>query len=153
MIENSDPDAFGASELDMAVTEFLRKRQLSRGQHLKVAKDLDVSAEEERLQQQLQAHEEDYSDMVIPEFEDVVDKYNRGEKLTFEDRVTAEAWTSLQNRAKAKPKTLSSLWSDYAASNGFNKSVGPHRARAYRHGLYNVISSSNANAQIKNQPV
>ncbi|MEY3006030.1 MAG: hypothetical protein RI942_372, partial [Pseudomonadota bacterium] len=64
MIENSDPDAFGASELDMAVTEFLRKRQLSRGQHLKVAKDLDVSAEEERLEQQLQAHEEDYSDMV-----------------------------------------------------------------------------------------
>ncbi|EGG28350.1 hypothetical protein IMCC3088_322 [Aequoribacter fuscus] len=122
MIENSDPDAFGASELDMAVTEFLRKRQLSRGQHLKVAKDLDVSAEEERLKQQLQAHEEDYSDMVIPEFDDVVDKYNRGEKLTFEDRVTAEAWTSLHNRAKAKPKTLSSLWSDYAASKGIDTS-------------------------------
>lgn len=122
MIENSDPAAFGASELDMAVTEFLRKRQLSRGQHLKIAKDLEVSAEEERLKQQLQPHEEDYSDMVIPEFDDVVDKYNRGERLTFEDRIIHEAWMSLHNRAQAKPKTLSSLWRDYAASKSIDAS-------------------------------
>jgi hypothetical protein len=122
MIENSDPDAFGASELDMAVTEFLRKRQLRRGQHLKVAKDLDISAEEERLQQQLQAHESDYSDIVIPEFDDVVDKYNRGEKLTFEERVIGEAWMSLHNRANAQPKTLSSLWKDYAESKSIDTS-------------------------------
>jgi hypothetical protein len=56
----------------MAVTEFLRKRQLSRGQHLKAAKDLDVSAEEERFQQQLQAHEEDYRGVVMPEFDATV---------------------------------------------------------------------------------
>jgi hypothetical protein len=68
----------------------------------------------------LQAHESDYSDIVIPEFDDVVDKYNRGEKLTFEERVIGEAWMSLHNRAKAKPKTLSSLWSDYAQSKGID---------------------------------
>ena len=123
MIQNSDPDAFNASEMDLAVTEFLRKRQLRRGQHIRVHKDPQITLQEERIEQQLQPHEEDHSDMVIPEFDDVVDKYNRGERLTVQEHVVAQAWQSLHNKVKAKPKTLSVLWSDYAKHRSIDEST------------------------------
>lgn len=123
MIQNSDPDAFNASEMDLAVTEFLRKRQLRRGQHIRVHKDPQITLQEERIEQQLQPHEEDHSDMVIPEFDDVVDKYNRGERLTVQEHVVAQAWQSLHNKVKAKPKTLSVLWGDYAKHRSIDEST------------------------------
>ncbi|MDC0404285.1 hypothetical protein OAM26_04575 [Porticoccaceae bacterium] len=120
MITNSDPEAFDSSELEQAAIEYLRKRNLSKGQFLKVVKDMNLSEQEERLQQQLQPHESDFSDLAIPEFDDVLDKRNRGEELTFQDRVIGEAWLALHNKSKAKPQTLDSLWEVYADYRGID---------------------------------
>lgn len=124
MILNSDPDAFDASELDKATIAYLRAKRLRKGQHTKVYKDPSISELEERNQQQLQPHESDYSDMAIPEFEDILDKYKRKEHLTFQDRVVANAWQSLHAKARQQPKTLSSLWDAYAEYREFDEQTG-----------------------------
>jgi integrase len=120
LISNSDPDAMSGTELDKAAAEFLRKRSLVAGQFLRVAKDVEVSAEEEETQMQSQAHEYNYADDAIPEFEDVLHKQNIGEPLTAEDKVVGAAWMKLTNKASAKPKTLGSLWSEYVEHRGID---------------------------------
>ena len=120
MITNSDPDALSATELDKAVVEFLRRRGLVAGQFLKVVKDVDVSAKEEETQTQLQAHEYNYADDAISEFEDVLHKQNIGEPLTTKDKVVGTAWMKLTNKVSAKPKTLGSLWDEYVEFRGID---------------------------------
>ena len=120
MITNSDPDALSATELDKAVVEFLRRRGLVAGQFLKVVKDVDVSAKEEETQTQLQAHEYNYADDAISEFEDVLHKQNIGEPLTTKDKVVGTAWMKLTNKVSAKPKTLGSLWDEYIEFRGID---------------------------------
>lgn len=115
LISNSDPDALSATDLDKAATDFLRRRKLSAGQFVKVRLDPDLSRREESEQQQLQDHNTDYADNVIPEFDDVLDKYQRGIPLTAQERVVGEAWLKVTNKVAAKPKTLGSLWEEYVA--------------------------------------
>lgn len=120
LVANSDPDALNATDKDKAVSEFLRKRGLVMGQYLKVAKDSELSAQEEAEQKQLQMHEYNYADWAVPEFDDVMDKQARGEKLTLQDTIVGDAWMALVNKAEAKPKSLGSLWREYVEYRGID---------------------------------
>jgi len=129
LISSSDPDALSATDKDKAVIEFLRKRGLSKGAYVRVAKDAAISMQEEagQRQKQLQPHESDYADWAIPEMEDVINKSkvleelresgkqpNNEQKLTLKDQIVGDAYMSLINKQTAKPKTLGSLWAEYA---------------------------------------
>jgi integrase len=113
LITNSDPDALNATDKEKAVGDFLRKRSLSKGQYLRVAKDSAISAQEEEEQRQLQPAEYNHADWAIPEFDEVLEKQQRGMKLTLQDTIVGDAYISLINKAAAKPKTLGSLWPEY----------------------------------------
>ena len=113
LIVNSDPDALSGTEKDKAVVEFLRKRGLNKGQYLKVSRDSAIAAQEEAEQRQMQPDQGNYADRAIPEFEDVMEKQQRGEKLTLQDTIVGDAYISLINKQAAKPKTLGSLWAEY----------------------------------------
>jgi integrase len=113
LIANSDPDALPATEKDKAVVEFLRKRGLRKGHYVRVAKDSAIAAQEKAERRQLQMAGYDYADWKIPEFDDVMDKQARGEKLTLQDSIVGDAYISLINKQEAKPKTLGSLWAEY----------------------------------------
>lgn len=114
MLTNSDPNAFDDSELDKAATELLRQRGLYPGQYVHVKIDPDIRAKEEAEQSQMQPDKFDHADWVIPEADDTFDKNNRGDPLTFQDKVFAHAYFKLVDKATAKPKTLDLLWQDYA---------------------------------------
>ena len=114
LISNSDSDALSATDLEKAAADFLRKRGLVAGQYVKVARDPDISAKEEQEQRQLQPDGYDYADWAVPEFEDVLYKDQKGQPLTLQDRIVGVARQKLVNKAKAKPKTLGSLWDEYA---------------------------------------
>lgn len=126
LIASSDPDALSATDRDKAVNEFLRKRGLSKGAYLRVAKDAAISAQEEAEQRQLQPHESGHADWAIPEMDDVLNKQARGEKLTLQDSIVGDAYMSLINKQAAKPKTLGSLWAEYVIDRGIdvNSRVG-----------------------------
>jgi len=113
LIVNSDPDALSGTEKDKAVVEFLRKRGLNKGQYLKVSRDSAIAAQEEAEQRQMQPDQGNYADRAIPEFEDVMEKQQRGEKLTLQDTIVGDAYISLINKQAAKPKSLGSLWAEY----------------------------------------
>lgn len=123
LISNSDPEALSATELEKAAAEFLRKRGLDSGQFVRVAKDPEISAKEEQEQRQLQADGYDYADWAIPEFEDVLHKDQTGQPLTLQDRIVGEAYLKLVNKAKARPKTLGSLWDEYVADRQIDQST------------------------------
>ena len=135
LISNSDPDALSATDKDKAVIEFLRKRGLSKGAYVHVAKDSAKSMQEQKMADEVRslltdggidrAAAEDLSYQsftdealhaygAIPEMENVENKQARGEKLTLQDQIIGDAWLSLVNKQKAKPKTLGSLWAEYA---------------------------------------
>ena len=120
LISNSDPDALSATDLEKAAADFLRKRGLAAGQYVKVVKDPDISVQEEQGQRQLQADEHDYADWAVPEFDDVLHKNQTGQPLTLQDKIVAEARMKLVNKAKAKPKTLGSLWDEYVHYRGID---------------------------------
>ena len=120
LITNSDPDALSATEKDKAVVEFLRKRGLNKGAYVRVAKDSAIAAQEEAEQRQMQPDQGNHADWAIPEFEDVMDKQQRGEKLTLQDSIVGDAYLSLINKQEAKPKTLGSLWPEYAKYKGID---------------------------------
>jgi len=113
LISSSDPEALSATDKDKAVIEFLRRRGLSKGSYVRVAKDSAIAAQEEAEQRQLQPHESDHADWAIPEMEDVLYKQARGEKLSLKDTIVGDAYMSLINKQAAKPKTLGSLWAEY----------------------------------------
>ena len=129
LITNSDPNALSATEKDKAVVEFLRKRGLNKGQYIKVAKDSTISAQEEKEHKQLQPHRGDYADWAIPEFDDVLDKQARGERLTAQDTIVGDAYMSLIHKAEAKPKTLGSLWAEYVSYTGLD--VNSRKGKKY----------------------
>ena len=120
LISNSDPDVLSATDLEKAAADFLRKRGLVAGQYVKVARDSDISAKEEQEQRQLQPDGYDYADWAVPEFQDVVHKDQTGQPLTLQDRIVGEARQKLVNKAKAKPKTLGSLWDEYVHYRGID---------------------------------
>ena len=120
LISNSDPDALSATDLEKAAADFLRKRGLVAGQYVKVAKDADISVKEDQEQRQLQADGHDYADLAVPEFDDVLHKDQTGQPLTLQDKIVAEARMKLVNKAKAKPKTLGSLWDEYVHYRGID---------------------------------
>ena len=120
LISSSDPDALSQTDKDKAVANFLRKRGLAMGQFLKVAKESVVSVQENKEQRQLQPNEGNYADWAIPEFDDVLDKQARGEKLNVQDTIVGDAYMSLVHKAAAKPRTLGSLWAEYASYRGID---------------------------------
>jgi len=120
LIASSDPDALSATDKDKAVIEFLRKRGLNKGAYVRVAKDAAISAQEEAEKRQIQPDNGNYADWAIPEFDDVMDKQARGEKLTLQDSIVGDAYMSLVHQAAAKPKTLGSLWAEYANYRGID---------------------------------
>lgn len=114
MLTNSDPSAFDDSELDKAATELLRQRGHYSGQYVHVKLDPDLTAKEEARQEQIQPHAYNYAEWAVPEADDTFDKNNRGEPLTFQDKVFEHAYFKLMDKATSKPKTLDLLWQDYA---------------------------------------
>ena len=135
LITNSDPDALSATDKDKAVIEFLRKRGLNKGQYLRVKKDAAISMQEQQMADEVRTLLTDggieravakdlsyqsftdealHADWAVPEFEDVLEKQQRGEKLSLKDTIVGDAWLSLVNKQEAKPKTLGSLWAEYA---------------------------------------
>ena len=129
LVSNSDPDALSATDKDKAVVEFLRKRGLNKGQFVRVAKDSAIAAQEEEEGRQLQMAGYDYADWAIPEFDDVMDKQARGERLTAQDTIVGNAYMSLIHKAEAKPKTLGSLWYEYVSNKGFD--VNSRKGKKY----------------------
>jgi hypothetical protein len=120
LIENSDPDALSATQLDLAAADFLRKRGLEPGQFIKVFKDIDISREEEATQTQLQLHQSDYADIFIPEIETISEKRYDQKPLNLQDKIIKEAYSKLLDKDKAKPQTLSSLWDEYVEYRGID---------------------------------
>jgi integrase len=132
LIENSDPEALTASELDIAAADFLRKRGLKPGQFIRVLKDVDVSIAEEANQQQMQLHETDHADAFIPEIEAISAKLYEKKPLTLEEKIIKEAYAKLLDKDKAKPRTLSSLWNEYVEYRGIDGSTrGGRKALNY----------------------
>jgi len=132
LIENSDPDALSASQLDIAAADFLRKRGLEPGQFVKVFKDIDISREEEATQSQIQLHESDYADIAIPEIETISEKVYDKKPLNLQDKIIKEAYAKLLDKDKAKPQTLSSLWDEYVEYRNIDKdSRGGRKALNY----------------------
>ena len=129
LIASSDPDALSATDKDKAVIEFLRKRGLSKGAYVRVAKDSVISAQEEAEQRQLQPHESDHADWAIPEMEDVLEKQQRGEPLTLKDTIIGDAYMTLINKQAAKPKTLGSLWAEYVSDRSID--VNSRKGKKY----------------------
>jgi len=126
LIASSDPDALSATDKDKAVIEFLRKRGLNKGAYVRVAKDSAIAAQEEAEQRQMQPDEGNHADWAIPEFEDVLEKQDRGEKLSLKDTIIGDAYMSLINKQEAKPKSLGSLWAEYVSDRSIdvNSRVG-----------------------------
>ncbi|MDA7809781.1 site-specific integrase, partial [bacterium] len=126
LIASSDPDALSATDKDKAVIEFLRKRGLNKGAYVRVAKDSAIAAQEEAEQRQMQPDEGNHADWAIPEMEDVLEKQDRGEKLSLKDTIIGDAYMSLINKQKAKPKSLGSLWAEYVSDRSIdvNSRVG-----------------------------
>ena len=129
LITNSDPDALSATDKDRAVVDFLRKRGLSKGAYVRVAKDSVLSVQEEAEGKQLQLDEGNYADYAVPEFADVLDKQHRGEPLTLQDTIVGDAYISLINKQEAKPKSLGSLWAEYVSYTGLV--VGSRKGQKY----------------------
>ena len=109
--------------------EFLRKRGLRKGHYVRVAKDSAIAAQEKAEGRQLQMAGYDYADWAIPEFDDVMDKQARGERLTAQDTIVGNAYMSLIHKAEAKPKTLGSLWYEYVSDKGLD--VNSRKGKKY----------------------
>ena len=120
LIANSDPAALTDTQTHAAATDFLRRRGLTAGQYLRVATDPGIRVKEEQTQTQLQPDGYDYADRAIPEFDDVLHKYQTGQPLTLKDKVVGEARMMVVNKVKAKPRTLGSLWEAYVADRGID---------------------------------
>ena len=150
LIASSDPDALSATDKDKAVIEFLRKRGLNKGQYLRVKKDAAISMQEQKMADEVRtlltdegiesAAAEDlfyqsftdealHADWAVPEFEDVLDKQARGEKLSLKDTIVGDAWLSLVNKQEAKPKTLGSLWAEYVSDRSID--VNSRKGKKY----------------------
>ena len=104
LVSNSDPNAFSATEIDLAAIEFLRKKGLSKGELTAVPPNSE------------QLGPSDYADFLIPEIDDVSVKSSKGEKLNTQDKVIERAYSALYKREMAKPQTFQSLWNDYVIS-------------------------------------
>lgn len=115
LITNSDPEAFSATEIDLAVIEFLRKKNLKKGQFRTVIKDPDATAEELRTGGQRQPDESDYADHAIPEFANVRLKVDEDKPLSIEDRVVEQSWKALWKREQSKARTFQILWTEHLA--------------------------------------
>lgn len=102
LITNSDPEALTTIGKHKAATEYLRKLSLKAGD--------------------LQGYDVGAADDAMPDFAEVIDKYNKGEALTLKDTVVADAYKMLVNKVKAKPRTLGSLWDVYVADRGIDVS-------------------------------
>ena len=120
LIANSDPAALTDTQTHAAATDFLRRRGLTAGQYLRVATDPDLRVKEKQTQTQLQADGYDYADWAIPEFDDVLHKFQTGQPLTLKDTVVGAARMMLVNKVKAKPSTLGSLWDAYVVDRGID---------------------------------
>ena len=132
LIENSDPDALSASELDIAAADFLRKRGLKPGQFIKVFKDIEISKQEDAERHQLQPDGSDYADILIPEIEQIGYKVYDKKPLTLQETIIKEAYAKLLNKEKAKPRTLISLWQEYVEHRGIDGATrGGRKALKY----------------------
>ena len=150
LITNSDPDALSATDKDKAVIEFLRKRGLNKGQYLRVKKDAAISMQEQQMADEVRTLLTDggieravakdlsyqsftdealHADWAVPEFEDVLEKQQRGEKLSLKDTIVGDAWLSLVNKQEAKPKTLGSLWAEYVSDRSID--VNSRKGKKY----------------------
>ena len=119
-LENSDPNAYSASELDAAAAAFLRRKGLAPGEFIRVPLDPETTREEKQRGRQLQAYPEDYALAAIPEMDDVIDKNHEGGQLTFNDKVVLHAYRKLIDKSKQAPQTLTLLWKEYAKDKGID---------------------------------
>ena len=117
-LENSSPAAYTENELERLAEDLLRRKGLKAGQFADVLRP-QVTQEEEKLQQQLQAHPYNYADHVFPEFDDIVDELQREDRQpAVQEETVFKAWKAVQTRQKQKPTTLNGLWSAYLKQRG-----------------------------------
>lgn len=102
MLESSDPAAFDANDLDKAALSILRRLRM---RPASLARDEDIGA----------------ADALMPEMDDVIEKDNKGQTLSFKDRAVSRAYEKLTSVQAAKPRTLAQLWEEYAKEKGFDK--------------------------------
>ena len=112
-LTNSDPVAFTASEMDLAVVEYLRKKGLRKGEFVSVPYDLEAIGGEQDYGGKFQPTPDDYADKALPEFDDVRYKVYENKPITAEEKVIEQAYLALWKREKAKPQTFQSLWDAY----------------------------------------
>lgn len=102
MLESSDPAAYDANDLDKAALSILRRMRM---RPASLVRDEDAGA----------------ADSLMPEMENIIDKSNTGETLSFNEKAVARAYQKLTSVQAAKPRTLAQLWEEYAKEKGFDK--------------------------------
>lgn len=118
-LENSDPNAYDSSEIEVLAAQLLKSRGMAAGDLQRVRLDADVARVEVSQSIQLQAHPEDYAALVVPEIDDLTEKSHTGEPLTLHDKVLKRAYDALiQPKSWRRNQTLSSLWPDYLTHKG-----------------------------------
>lgn len=117
LAQNSSAEAYNENEIDHLAEQLLRRKSLTAGMFTS-SKVIETQGGEETAAAQLQADSGDYADSVLPEFDDVVDKYNSKEPLTAKDLAVQRAWRAVQEARKRKPVTLGQLWTEYLDERG-----------------------------------
>jgi len=104
LLSNSDPNAFSATEIDLAVVEFLRKKGLKKGELTTVPPNPE------------ELGPADYADFLVPEIDNLRMKSSKDDKLTAKDTIIERAYSALYKKETARPQTFQSLWKEYVIS-------------------------------------
>ena len=99
LLTNSDPDAFNATELDIAATNLLRRKGFVSGD----LKDIDFGSE--------------IAEQILPEIDDL---RHKRDPLSAQEKVIETAYWKLLEKEKARPKTLTDLWKEYIEFRGID---------------------------------
>lgn len=133
---NSDPNAFSESELKMAVEEVLRQRNLQVGEYSHVPESQYTQDEWQRAMQhgaEIVPDRYDLAELAIPEVEDIGDDLNRGEKLTFQQKVYLDAWKAVQHLPTVRKSwTMREAWRQYVSDSAIDVSKGDGRKKQQR---------------------
>jgi integrase len=133
---NSDPNAFSESELKMAVEEMLRQRNLKVGEYAHVPEKQYTGDEWQRAMDHGASIVPDRYDLAgeaFPEVDDISDAELRGEKLTFQQQVVADAWKAVQHLPTVRKSwTMREAWRQYVSDSAIDISKGDGRKKQQR---------------------
>ena len=113
-IENSSPSAYTETEIERLAEDYLRRRNLQRGQFADVV-DPDIRKVEDELQENLQPDAEDYADHVIPQADEIRQEIfkDANRQPSIQEAAILRAHQAVQTRRAITPKTLGMFWDSY----------------------------------------